>query len=101
MIREKKNAKPQRYPWSLRINFDFPLIRTKIAPSLLEGTAQPRGPTQELCLPAHPTPQRPKTPLAPSTAEPQHRSFGCIPRKMGTLQAGGHRASAAPTRDMA
>lgn len=41
-----KNAKPQRSPWTLRINFNFPLIRTKIAPLLLEGSAQPRGPEQ-------------------------------------------------------
>lgn len=78
-----KNAKPQRSPWTPRINFNFPLIWTKIVTSLLEGTAQPQGPRQELCFPAHPAWQHPETPLAPSTAEPQRRAFGCIPEKNG------------------
>lgn len=58
-----KYAKPQRSPWILRINFNFPLIWIEIATSVLEGLAQPWG---RSCAPL----QHPETP-APN--------FGCIP----------------------
>lgn len=51
MIRAK-NAKSQRSPWTVRINFNFPLIWRQIVTSPVAGTAQLHGQTLQLCFPS-------------------------------------------------
>lgn len=71
-----KNAKPQRPPWGLRINFHFPLIRTKPGTSALEGPAGPQGATREpSCLAAPRAPAGSRHPAA--GCDPEKRTAGC------------------------
>lgn len=61
--KKKKNAKPQRSPWTVRINFHFPLIRTQMVMSLLSSMDWSSASPAFGCIPkenGHTTSRRPQ-----------------------------------------